>query len=70
MSVNKCGGSCNTIYDTYAWVCIPNKVQNIKSKTSKDNHKPISILSNFLKIYERCIYNQMQQYFENILAKY
>ena len=70
MSVNKCGGSSNTIYDTYARVCVPNKVQNIKAKTSKDNHKPISILSNVFKIYERCIYNQIQQYFENIPAKY
>ena len=26
-SVNKCGGSCNTIYYSYAWVCIWNKVK-------------------------------------------
>ena len=28
-SANKCGGSCNTIDDPYAWVCVPNKLQNM-----------------------------------------
>ena len=28
-----------------------------KSKTSKDNYRPISILS---KIYERCLYNPIE----------
>ena len=41
-----------------------------KSKTSKDNYRPISILPNISKIYERCLYNQMQTYFDNILSKY
>ena len=41
-----------------------------KSKTSKGNHGPISVLPNVSKIYERCIYNQMQKYFDNILSKY
>ena len=41
-----------------------------KSKTSKDNHRPISILPNISKIYERCLYNQMQTYFDNLLSKY
>ena len=27
VSVKKCGGSCNTIYDSYARVCVPNKVK-------------------------------------------
>ena len=40
-----------------------------KSKTSKDN-RPISILPNVSKIYERCLYNQMQTYFDNLLSKY
>ena len=40
-----------------------------KSKTSKDN-RPISILPNVSKIYERCLYNQMQTYFDNILSRY
>ena len=39
-----------------------------KSKTSKDNYRPISILPNISKIYKRCLYNQMQTYFDNILS--
>ena len=34
-----------------------------KSKTSKDKDRPISILPNVSKIYEICIYTQMQQFF-------
>ena len=45
-------------------------VYNKNSKTSKENYRPISILSNVSKIYERCLYNQMQNYFENVLSKY
>ena len=41
-----------------------------KSKTSKDNYRPISILPNISKTYERCLYNQMQTYFDNLLSKY
>ena len=41
-----------------------------KSRSSKDNHKPVSILSNISKIYERCIYDQIQNYFDQILSKY
>ena len=40
-----------------------------KSKTSKDNYRAISILPNISKIYERCLYNQMQTY-DNLLSKY
>ena len=31
-----------------------------KSKNSKDNYRPVSILSNIFKTYERCIYDQIQ----------
>ena len=41
-----------------------------KSKTSKDNCRPISILPNMSKIYERCLHNQMQTYFDNLLSKH
>ena len=33
-----------------------------KSKNSKDNYRPVSILSNISKIYKRCIYDQIQLY--------
>ena len=35
-----------------------------KSKTSKDNYRPIGILPNISKIYVRSLYNQMQIYVE------
>ena len=41
-----------------------------KSKTSKDDFRPISILPNISKIYEKCLYNQMETYFDNLLSKY
>ena len=41
-----------------------------KSKASKDNYRPVSILSNISEVYERCIYDQNQTYFNKILSKY
>ena len=41
-----------------------------KSRSSKDNYRPVSIFSNISKIYERCIYDQIQNYFDQILSKY
>ena len=41
-----------------------------KSRSSKDNYRPVSILSNISKIYERCTYDQIQNYFDQILSKY
>ena len=32
VNMNKCGGSCDTINDSYAQVCYPNKVKNINAK--------------------------------------
>ena len=40
------------------------------SKTSNDNYRPISILPNISKIHDRCLYKQMQTYFDDILSKY
>ena len=39
-------------------------------KTSKDNFRPVSILPNISKIYERVIFKQMSEFFEPILSKY
>ena len=41
-----------------------------KSKNSKDNCRPVSILYNISKIYERCFYDQIQVFFNSILSKY
>ena len=40
-----------------------------KSKCSKDNYRPVIILPNISKIYERCLYKQLNNYFENISSK-
>ena len=47
-----------TYYDTFA---ITKNVRSYKkkSKASKENYRPLSILPNVSKLYEICIYNQM-----------
>ena len=40
------------------------------SKNSKENHRPISILPNISKIYERCMYKQMSYYLGTFLSKF
>ena len=29
ISVNKCGGSCNTIEDPFGRICVPNKIEDV-----------------------------------------
>ena len=41
-----------------------------KSKLSKENYRPISILPNISKVYERCLYDQMSKYFETRFSKF
>ena len=38
-------------------------------RTDKYNCRPISILPNLSKVFERCIYNQLSAYFDWILSK-
>ena len=40
------------------------------SKNSKENYRPVSILPNISKIYERCLFKQKSNYFENIFSKF
>ena len=40
-----------------------------KPKASKNNCRPVSILSNISKVCERCIYDQIQIYFHKVLCK-
>ena len=39
-------------------------------KTEKSNYKPISVLSNVSKIYERSLYDEIYSYFEKIFSIY
>ena len=41
-----------------------------KDQNNVENYHPVSTLPNFLKIYERCLYNQMYKYFKHILLKW
>ena len=45
-------------------------VHKKKSKLSKENYRPISILPNISKVYERCLHDQMSKFFDNIFSKY
>ena len=40
------------------------------TKTSKDNHRLVSILSNISRIYDRIMFKQISGYFETILSKF
>ena len=39
-------------------------------KHMKGNYRPVSILPNLSKIFEKCMFEQMSQFFENIFSKY
>ena len=39
-------------------------------KDIKGNYRPVSILPNLSKIFEKCMFEQMPQFFENIPLKY
>ena len=41
-----------------------------KDRNSDENYRPVTILSNWSKIYERCFYNQIYKYFNHILSKW
>ena len=40
------------------------------SRTDKKNYRPIKILPNVSKIYERFLNNQLEEYFQALLCKY
>ena len=40
------------------------------SKSSKENYRPVSILSNTSKVYEKFMFKQLSGYFESFLSKY
>jgi len=39
------------------------------SRNDKSNYRPISVLPNLSKVYERILSKQISSYFENILSK-
>ena len=46
-------------------------VHKKNSKSAKNNYRPVSILSDISKLYERIMFKQMSEYFENsFFSKY
>ena len=45
-------------------------VHKKNSKLSKENYRPIILLQNISKVYERCLHDQMSEFFDNIFSKY
>ena len=68
---------CNDINASISSSTFPNQLKEAdiipahkkKSKLSKENYRPISILPNISKVYERCLYDQLSAYFNNIFSK-
>ena len=40
------------------------------NRSEKGNYQPVSILQNISKVFETCIYQQISQFFEEIISKY
>ena len=70
--------TCDDINDSIRSSKFPNELKQAdivpaskkKSKLSNENYRPVSILSNVSKIYERCLYDQIATYFEYIFSRY
>ena len=43
-------------------------VHKKKDKCVKENYRPVSILTNISKVYEKLLYAQLYSYFDNILS--
>ena len=41
-----------------------------ESRNEKENYRPLSILPNLSKIFDRCIYDQLKDLFQKLLSKY
>ena len=61
---------CHSIFPTSVKNAIIIPVHKKGPRTSKNNFRPVSILPNISKIYERVMFKQMSEFFEPILSKY
>ena len=67
-----------SINHCFSTSCFPDELKHSEvipihkkdSKLDKANYRPVSILLNFSKIFEICMFEQISNYFENILSKY
>ena len=65
---NNCVSS--SIFPNFLKNVIITPVHKKGAKSSKDNYRPVSILSSISKIYERLLFKQKSEYFEPILSKF
>ena len=70
--VFRCYNNCifYSIFPNSLKYAIITPVHKKGAKTSKDNYRPVSILSKISKIYERLMFKQISEYFEPILSKF
>ena len=45
-------------------------VHKKKSRLEKTNYRPVSLLPNISKVFERCMHRQISEYFETVLSKF
>ena len=45
-------------------------IHKMESRNEKESYRPVSILPNLSKIFERCMYDQLKDYFEKLLSTY
>ena len=58
----------STFQDQSKWADVK-PVFRKNSRTVKENYRPVSILPNISKIYERCLYTQLHDYFGVISSR-
>ena len=67
-NINKCIISSTFLDEIKLAEVIP--IFKKDDRTCKNNYRPISILPNLSKIYEKCLYDQLSNFFEQILSNY
>ena len=58
--------ACSEFPDELKHAVIP--VHKKNEKCNKTNYRPVSILTNISKIYEKLLYDQLSKYFDSLLA--
>ena len=67
-NINQC--MSKSIFPSDFKLAVVTPVYKKKSKKSKNNYRPVSILFSISKIYEICIYDQIQLLFDSLLFKH
>ena len=69
---------CNSFNDSIKLLTFPEILKHADitplykkgKKDIKGNYRPVSILPNLSKIFQKCMFEQISQFFENIFSKY